>query len=43
MIVCTTKMSAAGKPARDRTRILTDSARKGNRKLKVGLDWFDGL
>jgi len=36
-------MSADGKPARGRSRILTDSARKGNRKLKVGLGWFDGL
>ena len=27
-----TKMSAVGKPARIRTRILTDSARKRNRK-----------
>jgi hypothetical protein len=30
--VCTTKMAADGKPARGRTRILTDSDRKRNRK-----------
>jgi hypothetical protein len=30
-LVCTTKMAADGKPARGRTRILTDSDRKRNK------------